>query len=115
MVCPVASQVHDISKRKIVGGGRRPPCLQTEPSIPKPNIFTSGPRLSATHETGVQPGLGAEQIVEIMKLSVSTIWNYLKEFEKTGLSSYGGRRPSLGKVVPIPRKKPLLFLLPDYP
>lgn len=34
---------------------------------------------------------------------------------RTPLSSYGGRRRSLGKVVPIPRKKPLLFLLPDYP
>ena len=30
-------------------------------------------------------GLGAEQIAEIMNVSVSTIWNYLNEFEKTGL------------------------------
>ena len=100
----MASQVHDISKRKIVGGGRRPPCLQTEPSIPKPNIFTSGPRLSATHETGVQPGLGAEQIVEIMKLSVSTIWNYLKEFEKTGLDGRWNRPESPRKSGMLPHR-----------
>lgn len=30
-------------------------------------------------------GLGAEQIAAIMNMSVSTIWNYLNEFDKTGL------------------------------